>query len=44
MDSKGEWCVEYHEVGKGQESAKIKDIIGAICGECFKHGSQPYHG
>ena len=42
-NSKGEWCVAYHGVGRGQESSKVKNITGLIYGGGFKPGSEQWH-
>ena len=41
--SKGEWCVAYHGVGRGQNSDKIKKIIGNIYEDTFLAGKNQAH-
>ena len=42
-NSNGEWCVAYHGVGDGQDSDKVKSIVGMIYKGSFKKGSGQVH-
>ena len=42
-NSKGEWNVAYHGVGKGQKPEGVMDIIGCIIRGGFKPGSHQMH-
>ncbi len=40
---KGEWCVAYHGVGRGQDSKQVESITGKIIYGGFKPGEKQYH-
>ena len=42
-NSKGEWCVAYHGVGRGNTSDQVKKITGLIINDTFKPGSGQVH-
>ena len=42
-NTKGEWCVAYHGVGRSQNSDNVKDITGKIFKGGFKAGQNQVH-
>ena len=42
-NSKGEWCVAYHGVGRGNDSDEVKKITGLIYKGAFKQGRNQVH-